>query len=78
MVYASDEVCAKRIMQRDLVTKDAALLSIAAQMPIEEKVGLADFVVDNTASFAETVDQLRDLVETGCFSRKTKLAMNNT
>lgn len=78
LVYANDEVCVKRIMQRDVVSEDAALLSIAAQMPIQEKVELADFLVDNSASFAETVDQLQCLVENDSFVRKAKRVMNNT
>lgn len=78
LVYASNEICVTRIMQRDLVTEDAALLSIAAQMPIQAKIELADLLVDNSASFAETVDQLEDLVKTDSFSRKTKMVMNNT
>ena len=78
LVYASNEVCVTRIMQRDLVTEDAALLSIAAQMPIQKKIELADLLVDNSESFAETVDQLKYLVETDSFARKTKLVMNKT
>jgi len=78
LVYASNETCVTRIMQRDLVTEDDALLSIAAQMPIQKKIELADLLVDNSASFAETVDQLEYLVETNSFSRKTKQVMNNT
>jgi dephospho-CoA kinase len=78
LVYASPEICVKRIMQRDLVSKSAALLSIAAQMPIQEKVMLADFLVDNSGSFAETLEQLEYLDENDSFVRKKKLVMKNT
>ncbi len=67
LVYASDEICTKRIMQRDLVSEKAASSSIAAQMPIEEKVKLADFQVDNSGSFAETLDQIEYLVKKDSF-----------
>ncbi len=77
LVYASENVCVKRVMQRDMVTEEAARLSIAAQMPIQAKVELADLLVDNSASFAETVDQLQYLAENKSFVRKTKMAMNN-
>jgi dephospho-CoA kinase len=68
LVYADEEICLKRIMQRDLVSKKEALLSIAAQIPIQEKVQLADFLIDNTESFAKTVDQIEYLVENNCFA----------
>lgn len=78
LVYASDEICVKRIMQRDLVNEKAALLSVAAQIPIQEKVQLADFLIDNNGSTAETLDQIAYLVENDCFAEKTNMAMNNT
>ena len=78
LVYASDEVCVERIMQRDQVDEKAAHLSIAAQIPIQEKVQLADFLVDNSGSFAETLDQIEYLIAKGCFLEKTKMTMNNT
>ncbi len=78
LVYASDEVCVERIIQRDLVDEKAACLSIRAQIPIQEKIQLADFLVDNSGSFAETLDQIEYLVEKGCFLEKTNMTMNNT
>ena len=78
LVYASEEVCVKRIMQRDLVDEKAAYLSIAAQIPMQEKVQLAELLVDNSGSFAETLDQIEYLIEKGCFLEKTSMAMNNT
>jgi len=67
LVYADEEICLKRIMQRDSVSKKEALLSIAAQKPIQEKAQLADFLIDNTESLAKTVDQIEYLVENDCF-----------
>jgi len=78
LVYASDEICIKRIMKRDLVDKKAASLSLAAQIPIQEKVQLADFLVDNSGSIAETLDQIEYLIEKDCFLEKTNMVMNNT
>ncbi len=78
LVYASEEICVKRIMQRDLVNEKAALLSVAAQIPIQEKVQLADFLIDNNGTTAETRDQIEYLVESDCFAEKTTMTMNNT
>jgi dephospho-CoA kinase len=47
VVDAAEDVCIKRVMQRDNVGKDEVVLRIKAQMPAAEKVGLADFVIHN-------------------------------
>ena len=70
VVYASEEVCVTRVMQRDSVTRADAVTAIASQIPLEQKIELADYVVNNSASFAETIEQLEHLVENQAFSRK--------
>lgn len=70
VVYASDEICINRVMQRDLVTRSDARAAIASQMSLKQKVALADYVVNNSTSFAETIELLEHLVETQAFSRK--------
>lgn len=70
VVYASEEICINRVMQRDLVTRADAVTAIASQMPLQQKIDLADFVVNNSKSFAETIEQLKRLVEAQSFSGK--------
>lgn len=53
LIYASKEQSLKRLMQRDKLSKEEALKRIEAQMDIEKKVPLADFVVKNTNSYAD-------------------------
>jgi dephospho-CoA kinase len=43
-----------RVMARDGVTEAAVRQRIAAQLPIEEKVRRADYVIDTSGSFADT------------------------
>ena len=50
-----------RQMARDGSTREEALARVRAQMPIEEKRRLADHVVDNSGSLAETRRQVRAL-----------------
>jgi dephospho-CoA kinase len=44
----------QRLIERDGFTRTEALLRIAAQMPIDEKRALADFVIDTSGSLEET------------------------
>lgn len=53
LIYASKEQSLERLMQRDKLSKEEALKRIEAQMDIEKKVSLADFVVKNTSSYAD-------------------------
>ena len=78
LVSADTETCVRRIMERDQVDEAAARSAVAAQMAIEEKVPLADLLVDNSSSLAETADHLEHLIETDAFAMKTKRGMNNT
>lgn len=58
VVDAPEEVCIERVMKRSHATAEDVRRRIAEQMPMEEKRGLADFVVDN----ATTPDALESAV----------------
>ena len=63
LVTADDETRAKRIMERDNLSKEAALLRIAAQMPQLEKLNYADDIIENSDglnALYERVDALYD------------------
>jgi dephospho-CoA kinase len=51
----------QRTMARDGCTRAEVERRLAAQLPIEEKRALADFVIDNSGTMAETEQQVRDL-----------------
>lgn len=55
LVYVPEPVQIERLMSRNKLTREEAMLRIAAQMPIEEKRRYADVVLDNTGD----VDALR-------------------
>ncbi len=59
LVYAPAPVQMERLMARDQVDEKAARAALAAQMPIEEKRRLAQFVVDNAGSLQETQRQVQ-------------------
>lgn len=47
VVYVDEDVQLARLMARDGLSKEQAQARIDAQMPLEEKVKRADFVIDN-------------------------------
>ncbi len=63
VVYVSEETQVERLMARDKMSKDAAYAILQAQLPIDEKVGYADFIINNGGSVEETKKQVKDLWE---------------
>ena len=61
VVTAPDEVRLDRIVARDGVSRDEARQRIDAQVPLEEKVARADWVIDNGGSSAATRAQVEQL-----------------
>lgn len=59
LVYAPYERQLERLMHRDGFDEKVAKLRLKAQMPIEKKRALADYVVDNTGS----IEQLKAQVD---------------
>lgn len=49
LVYAPEEICMNRIMKRDNISREEALLRIRAQMPIDEKMAFSDLIIYNSA-----------------------------
>ena len=53
LVYAKPEVQKSRLSERDKISADEVERRLAAQMPIDEKVKLAKYVIINEAGLAE-------------------------
>ncbi len=51
----------ERLASRDKFTQAQALCRIRSQMPLAEKRGLADYVIDNTGDREDTERQARDI-----------------
>jgi dephospho-CoA kinase len=64
VVYASTEQQVARLCKRDGISKEEAANILKSQVPINEKVGYADFVIQNDSSPAETRRQIKDLWQT--------------
>jgi len=53
LVVADDEIRLKRLMSRNNYTKDEAQTRLNAQNPQDEKIKLADFVINNSGTIEE-------------------------
>lgn len=54
VVYVPRDIQLERLMTRDGLTVEQAEGRLAAQIPIEEKRALADFVIDNSGTLEQT------------------------
>lgn len=61
VVYASEDKQIKRLMDRDSLSNEDAKRRLRAQMPIEEKLKLADYKIDNSGSIRETASQVVEM-----------------
>lgn len=53
-----EEVQIERLMKRDKVSREEALARLKTQMPLEEKLGRADRVIDNSGDPEKTREQV--------------------
>jgi len=58
VVAASRETQVERLENRDDLERSAALSRIDSQMPLQEKIAVADWVIDNDGSLSETRRQV--------------------
>lgn len=64
VVYIPQEQQVERLVERDGISKEEAADMLKAQLPIDEKLEYADFVVDNQGSSEETRKQVEDIWQT--------------
>ena len=63
LVYISPEEQINRVMKRNNFSRAQAQERLKAQMPIDDKIALADFVIHNEGSFDETRKIVEDIWE---------------
>jgi dephospho-CoA kinase len=61
VVYVPRERQIERLIKRDKITREQAARILEAQLPIDEKAGMADFVIHNENSLDETRRQVEEL-----------------
>lgn len=60
VVYVDGETQLTRLMDRNGFTEEEAKARISSQMPLKEKVALADYVINNNGTIEETRAQLHN------------------
>ncbi|MBA7707170.1 Dephospho-CoA kinase [subsurface metagenome] len=60
-VYIDEDEQIKRLIKRNNLSKEEALQRIKSQMPMKEKVKMADYVIDNSSSLDETKEQVEKI-----------------
>ena len=63
-VSVDKELQLERLMKRNNLTKEEALLRISSQIPQDEKILKADYVIDNNSSVETLNDQVYEFIET--------------
>jgi dephospho-CoA kinase len=58
VVYATRERQIERLMGRDALSREEAIRRIDTQLPLEEKVSYANYVINNCGAAEETEDQV--------------------
>jgi dephospho-CoA kinase len=57
VVHCRKDVQVRRLRARDGIGPSAALRKIGSQMPVKDKLRLADYAIDTTGSLAATIEQ---------------------
>ncbi|MFD0768297.1 dephospho-CoA kinase [Bacillus sp. CGMCC 1.60114] len=63
LVYVDSETQLTRLMERNNFTEEEAKARIASQMPLEDKITLADKVINNNGTMEETKAQLSHILK---------------
>jgi len=63
LVYAPLEVQIERLMKRDGLSREECEKRIRAQMSIEEKKKLADYIIDNSSDISKTKRQVEEVYD---------------
>lgn len=62
VVYVNESLQVKRLMKRDNISYEFALLKIKSQMPIDDKAKLADYIINNEKDIDNTITQLNEII----------------
>ena len=61
VVYINEDEQIKRLIKRNNLSKKEALWRIKSQMPMKEKVKMADYVIDKSSSLGKTKKQVEKI-----------------
>ena len=62
VVHCTPETQIARMMRRNLLTRHEAMARLESQLPREEKIKVADFVIDSSGIKSETYDRVMEII----------------
>ncbi|MFQ6038044.1 MAG: dephospho-CoA kinase [Candidatus Aminicenantales bacterium] len=66
----------QRLMARDKITRQEALLKLESQLPPEEKLKLADYTIDTSGTLQETIEQSERVFRSLLMDYEMKMSQN--
>ena len=61
VVWADEERQIERMLRRNGLTREEALLRLSCQIPVKEKLGYADYVIENNGDIESAVARAREV-----------------
>jgi len=61
VVYADEERQIERVLRRNGLTREEARQRLSCQIPVKEKLGYADYVIENNGNIESAVEQAREV-----------------
>ena len=78
LVLIAPEEQIRRLMARNGVNKEEAEKRLKSQMPISEKIALADIVIDNEGSISETEKRVGQVWQELLQQEKQKMTVDSS
>jgi dephospho-CoA kinase len=63
VVHCTPEQQLDRLMRRNGLTRENAMRRIEAQMPVEKKKNMADYLIDTNGTIEQSVEQTKNIIE---------------
>lgn len=63
VVHCPRDTQIERLMLRNSLTRDEAVLRIEAQMPVEKKMAMADYLIDTSGTVEHSINQTKFIIE---------------
>ncbi len=63
VVHCPTDTQIARLMSRNSLTRDEAMARIFAQMPVEKKKAMADYLIDTSGTIEQSINQTKEVIE---------------
>ena len=78
VVYCKKEVQVERLIERDQISRKDAVKKLMSQMPSEEKLKYADYIIETSGSLQSTVEQIERIYRNLVIDHEMKYTVKKT